>query len=248
MKGEGSSRGRSKRRERSMSVSSKQQHYPSPTTHDWRPTGNHLSCLASQISTWCEIQLARVACCWRLLTLLLDELVQEARLAHPGIANHKKLEQVVCRSGGGGRGEGKKFSWAARSANEYNNQSLYSSSAHKTSTGKWLVYVSNLLSNSWQIHSYSAVTMLTIGLRHPLQAMKQMAQVPGGQWYHSLRAVKLFFPELKSHLLEFSTTTHRTLESRDWWYRSAWFSKIDSSTCTVSSFLHNEYRQRRGRT
>jgi len=30
------------------------------------------------------------------LTFLLYELVEQARLAHAGIADHKELEQIVC--------------------------------------------------------------------------------------------------------------------------------------------------------
>ena len=32
----------------------------------------------------------------RLLTFLLDELVEKAGFAHTSIANHQKLEQVIC--------------------------------------------------------------------------------------------------------------------------------------------------------
>ena len=31
-----------------------------------------------------------------LLTFLLDELVEKAGLANTGVANHQKLEQVIC--------------------------------------------------------------------------------------------------------------------------------------------------------
>ena len=30
------------------------------------------------------------------LTFLFDKLVEKARLAHTGIANHQKLEEVIC--------------------------------------------------------------------------------------------------------------------------------------------------------